>query len=144
MWAGSSLPEVVTYKEKLKETTADFLLLFPFSSALRSLATRPSSARLSSFLRSVGWGVFTLLPSISRVSSLVTIKCVTLFLLLFRFLSAFVLFAAVIRFLFFPSLPFIAPLRFLSPVCGCFPFVFPSSPPHSWLLCSCGGVSLSV
>ena len=48
--------------------------------------------------------------------------------LLFRFLSAFILFASVIRTLFFPSLPFPAPLRSLSPV-EVIPFCFFASYP---------------
>ena len=107
-----------------------FFWLFPFSSALRSLAARPSSARLSSFptLPQMGcfhflfkWGVFTSYSIIHfpGFPPLVTVMSMTPFLLLF---SVSLRISSPDLFLLLASFPCF--LRFLSPVCSCFPIVF--------------------
>ena len=93
-----------------------FFWLFPLSSALRSLAARPSSARLSSFPLLPQLGCFHSSSSFILFPwfpPLITVKRMTPFLLLFRFLSAFFLLASVLLNAFLPSILFCAPLRFL-------------------------------
>ena len=83
------------------------------------------------FLCALRWGFFPVsssISSISRTLPLVQVPRMPHFLLL-GFPSAFVLFASVLRILFFAFASFLCPLlRFLSPVCGCFPFIFASLP----------------